>query len=217
MNISEDIQTTISGYSGEDFINQFEEICGNLSQKYSILCFAIIIYDETNPEFRKIFRDKDYWDALVKSSAERLLVFTLKDSIETEYETQMHLMTSFNAVSPSKSKSYSKLLNKVFGDKARLAYPSVLFFQIENGSVSNYRLIPLSRKSVWDSCVSLQDLFKSISDVLDKILPENFCNKDEIFELIKSELLRQKYTMYILRGPMIISDLIGIIKNLTLS
>ena len=217
MNISEDIQTTISGYSGEDFINQFEEICGNLSQKYSILSFAIIIYDETNPEFRKIFRDKDYWDALVKSSAERLLVFTLKDSIETEYETQMHLMTSFNAASPSKSKSYSKLLNKAFGDKARLAYPSVLFFQIENGSVSNYRLIPLSRKSVWDSCVSLQDLFKSISDVLDKILPENFCNKDEIFELIKSELLRQKYTMYILRGPRIISDLIGIIKNLTLS
>lgn len=209
---NEEIQKKVSNYSAEDFVTQFEKICANFAHEFSILSFAIVIYDESNPEFRKIFRDKDYWDALVKASGERLIIFTLKDSPKEKHKTSKSFIASFNGGSYPKTISYSNLLNKVFGSKRVIIYPSVLLFQIYNGSIYNYHLIPLPEKNEYNSFADLQKLIKLISDVLDKIDPENYGNLNEIFNLIESELLRQKFNMWILKGPKIVSDLLKILR-----
>ena len=209
------LRSKIQATSGDGFIENILTFCNEL-EKEQILTFGFIVYDETTPEFRKILRDKDYWEALDRASGENMLVFALSDQKETEYEvdTRMHLMTSFSPSQPTKTKSYSHLLHKVFDKDSTLVYPSVLFFQVYQGSIYDIRLVPLKRGDTWNSMHQVQNLFESIATVLSNIAPENYGNRREIFEQVKNELLNQKYTMYILNGPKKISDFIGIVKNL---
>jgi hypothetical protein len=72
----------------------------------------------------------------------------------------------------------------------------------------------LRNGTVEDSFAAVQQLFTSIAKVLDQIAPENYQNCKEIFELVKDDLLNQKYTMYIIKGPKVLADFIGMVKNL---
>ena len=40
----------------------------------------------------------------------------------------------------------NKLIKKYFGNEINVKYPSVLFFQVQNSNVSDYRLIQLDQK-----------------------------------------------------------------------
>jgi hypothetical protein len=209
-------RSTIARYSGEKFIDNLPRICKDLHNELGVLTFGIIVYDETTPELRKILRDKDYWDALDKASGDRMVIFSLIDRVEREYNRSIGLMVAGRPSYSDKCKSYSHLLKELFGNEALLVYPYVIFFQVVGEQIHDYRLVPLKRKDVWESTKAIQDLFSSISDVLNNVLPEYYGNRREIFELVKSDLLRQEYKVYILQGPKKLSDFVGIIKNLVL-
>lgn len=212
----ENIRSHIRALNGDDFVSSLTTVCNNLQRDHNILTFGFIIYDETTPQYRKLLRDKDYWEALDRISGDKMMVFSLSDKVDSrsEGDNMMHMMTSFTPSRSSKTKSYSHLLNKVFDDEALLVYPSVLFFQVFEGNIYNYRLVPLRRGTIEESFAAVQNLFESIAKVLDQIAPENYRNCREIFELVKDDLLNQKYTMFILKGPKVLADFIGIVKNL---
>jgi len=212
----EEIRSHIRSLNGEEFVSSLTTICDNLQKQHNILTFGFIIYDETTPQYRKLLRDKDYWEALDRISGNKMMVFALSDKVVSIWEgnNTFELMTAFSPSRSSKTKSYSHLLNEVFDDEARLVYPSVLFFQVFEGNIYNYRLVPLRRGTVEESFAAVQKLFESIAKVLDQIAPENYQNCREIFELVKDDLLNQKYTMYILKGPKVLADFIGVVKNL---
>lgn len=212
----EEIRSQIRSLTGEEFISSLTTICDNLQKQNNILTFGFIIYDETTPQYRKLLRDKDYWEALDRISGDKLMVFALSDKVDSMWEgnNTFELMTAFSPSRSSKTKSYSHLLSEVFDDQALLVYPSVLFFQVFAGEIYKYRLVPLRRGTVEESFSAVQKLFESIAKVLDGIASENYNNYREIFELVKDDLLNQKYTMYILKGPKVLADFIGIVKNL---
>lgn len=212
----EKLRAKIRNLDGDEFITSIISLCSDLQSHHNILTFGFIIYDETTPEYRKVLRDKDYWEALDRTSGDKMMIFALSDKADSRTEglDTVEFMTSFRPTKKIKTKSYSHLLAAVFKDESLLVYPSVLFFQVYNGLIFNYRLVPLQRGDIWDSFSSVQGLFKSISQALERIAPENYQNYREIFEQVREELLRQKYTMYILNGPKTLADFIGLIKNL---
>lgn len=212
----DEIRANIRSLHGEDFISFLTTICCNLQKQHNILTFGFIIYDETTPQYRKVLRDKDYWEALDKISGDKMMIFALSDKVNSrsEGDNMMHMMTSFTPSRSTRTKSYSHLLNEVFDNEALLVYPSVLFFQVFEGNIYNYRLVPLRRGTVEESFAAVQKLFESIAKVLEQIAPENYQNYREIFELVKDDLLTQKYTMFILNGPKALADFIGVVKNL---
>src|SRR5271157_6144751 len=183
METIEAFKSRIREISGEDFADNLLTFCNDL-EKDQILTFGFIIYDETTPEFRKILRDKDYWEALDRASGDKMMVFALSDKRETKYETDnsIQFLTAFNQSRPSKTKSYSHILNEVFRNESLLVYPSILFFQVYQGEIYDVRFVPLKRGDVWNSMHEVQKLLESIAKVLTRITPENYGNRREIFE-----------------------------------
>lgn len=210
-------KTSIENTDPEQFLDHFEELCTRLQKERGFLAFAMIIYDETIPEMKKALRDKDFWKALDKTSGNRLIVFTLRDQEEqeTKINTTLELMTAMPMNRREDfGKRYSKILKTLFQDESLLAYPSVLFFQVVDSTISEYRLVPLSRGTHWEIFQRLQTLLGSIAEILSKVTIENFKNKREIFCLIVDELKRQKLTIYITQGPKKVADFVSILRTL---
>jgi hypothetical protein len=210
-------KTPIENTTPGQFLNQFEDLYVRLQRDRGFLAFAMIIYDETIPEMKKALRDKDFWMALDKTSGYRLIVFTLRDKEEHEYkpDNTSRLMTAMPMNSHEDyGKRYSKILKTLFQDEALLAYPSVLFFQVVDGTISKYSLVPLSRGTQWEVFQRLQNLLGSIAEVLCRVTPENYKNKREIFNLIVDELKRQKLTLFITQGPKRVADFVSILRTL---
>ena len=197
-----EIRSQIESLSGEDFVYQIEDICANLQKEKDVLFFGFIIYNEETPEYRKVLQDPDYWDAIHHSSGDRMLVFALDDNVETEYEvdTSIKMLTEFSPSGSTKSKSYSNVIEELFGKEVKIGYPSVLFFQIVDDEVYYYRLVPLNREKPRESTKNIQDLLNKISSVLDKVEEENFENRREIFRLVDEKLRSDKIKTYVLEG-----------------
>lgn len=211
-----EIRSQIKSLSGEDFVSQIEDICADLQKEQDILFFGFIIYNEETPEYRKVLRDPDYWDALHHSSGDRMLVFALEDNVETEYkvDTSVEMLTEFSPSGSTKSKSYSNVIEELFGKEVRIGYPSVLFFQIVDDEVYDYRLVPLNRGEPRESMKNVQDLLNKISNVLDKVEEENFDNRREIFRLVDEKLRSDKVKTYVLEGAKKLIEIINPLSKL---
>lgn len=216
----EKIKTKIRQLHGKNFISSMLNLCEELQSDYNVLIFSFIIFDDTTPEIRKILKDTYWWKALDLASGDRMMVFAMSDEIETKsnnsYSNTMHLMTNFNQSRPSKTKSYSHILKKIFDNETMLTYPSVLFFQVYDNEIYNYRLVPLKRGGVTDSALSIQKLFESISKVLNKIELENIHNYKEIYNLVEDELIDQNYRIFLLNGPWKLATFIEIVRKMLL-
>ncbi len=204
----------IADYTGREFLDNFERICANLYTELKVLTFAFILYDENAPEFRQLLRDPDYWDALDAASGDHMVVFTLSDKRKTKLHYEVRMLTEFTGSSQSPGKSYSEVMKTLFDSDSPPVFPSVLFFQVTDGVISDYRLVPLRRRTVYESFRAIQDLFQAMSNVLNGVAPQFYGNQKEIFQLIRAELLNRDFTMRILRGPRMLIDLIGQIKKI---
>lgn len=205
----------IAKYTGEEFLDRMPKLCKELHTKLGVLTFAFILYDDSTPNFRKMLRDSDYWDALDKASGDNMVVFTLKDERKQEVKTTIDMLTAFSGTSRDKTKSHSRLLKTIFGSDALPTFPSVLLFQVVGTEIQDYRLVPVSRGTVSESAARLQELFKAISGVLTAVEEQFYGNQRQIFELVKNELLNRKFRMLIFRGPKLLADFIDAVRNLT--
>ena len=209
------IKSHIRSLDREEFVSSLPAICDNLQKEHNILLFGFIIYDESMPQYRKFARDPVYWRALEKISGDKMMVFALSDKVDSRWDgnDEYQPLTSFGPPRFSRTKSCSRLLKEVFADESLLVYPSVLFFQVVEGIIYNYRLVPLRGSTVEESFSAVQGFFEVIAKILAKISPENYQDYRVIFELVKNDLLNKKYKILILRGPTALADFIGIVKD----
>ena len=178
----------ISDMSGEKFLANSLEICKQIQDRYQVLAFAFIIFDEQNPQIRKVLRDNDYYEALSAASGDRLLVFTIADGRKTD---SMKMLVEIDGTKKEIRQSYSEVLTSVFGNPIDIKYPAVLFFQFVADNTTKGCLVDLGQESVEESARNLQNLLKSISKVLDGVSEEYFGNKKEILDLVNAEVERQ--------------------------
>ena len=143
-------------------------------------------------------------DALDKTSGPHFEVFALRDIEDHKVEVDSRI-ESMTAASLSRSRSrgyyFSHLLKDYFGeDKTKLAYPSFLLFLAEHGRVKYCRLIPFRRASIEDMFDRLSALFSAIAIGIEDVGGPTV-SSDVLWEHLKTELLKLKYTLYIQNAP----------------
>jgi len=189
--------------TADELVRYLLDLCSQ-SSRSGVVAFGCIVYDETTAEVRKLFKDEDYWDALDAASGPSFEVFAVKD--ETKYGQDVsNTIELLTAASMSRSRSrgyyFSRLLKEYFHEeKTALAYPSVIVFLVENGSVTHCRLIPLSRGTLEEMFLRLQQLFRDISESIEQWRVKGGSSSD-LWKIMKERLLDKKYTVYIERAP----------------
>ena len=201
--------------SGKLPAQQLSQNLIKLCQEQPVTLFGALVYDESSVEFRKLLIDPHYWDALSLASGENFEIFAVQDEEEYHEDYVMEMMTS---VSMGRSKSrgyyYSRLLKEYFGaEKTRLAYPSLLLFVISGKKIVRTRLIPFRRDTVENIFQRLQDLFSRVATVLNNWKSTDGVSVDALWKLLKEELLRAKYNLYIQHAPTDIKQAIDGLVN----
>src|SRR5690606_4642301 len=127
------------------------------------LAFAFILYDFENPQISKILDDRHYWLSLNGISGRYLTVFSFhyKPKIRKKKHPFSNSENRFDylkdiANTPDPSSDNNQLIAKYFGNLSNLKYPSVLFFQVHNGSVIDSELIQLDQSHIEDSFSELK-------------------------------------------------------------
>jgi len=223
----EDFRATINILDGKEFIESLPKICADMHNELGILTFGMIIYDQSNPEVRKLLRDSDYWAALEKTSGDRMVIFCLQDRIEPLTSISAILMRKvlvrlksvgilsfFQTPFDDLGESCSYIMKRLFDHETVLVYPSVIFFQVAGDEISDYCFVPLERHDVYHSYKEMNELFQCVAGVLTNITPPNFGNRKEIFNLIKDKLLTRKYALSVLRGSKHVGELVSILRNM---
>jgi hypothetical protein len=89
-----------------------------LCKRPGVTAFGAVIYDEKSVALRKLFRDRDYWDALDKASGPNFEVFAVRDT-ESHATQDAGVLERMTAATLSRSQSrgfyFSNLLNDYFG------------------------------------------------------------------------------------------------------
>lgn len=201
----------------DDIAIHFISDCKKLSEDYDLLTFAFIIYNNTNPEIVKLLRDDDYWLALDITSGDRLMVMELCDKSNENHSgnnLESKIIDNYKPrIESSKAQvNYTEFMNALFGESFVPIYPSIIFFQIFNNTIHEYKVITLPEKVKGESFTYLKKLFISIDSVLKYVKKENYKNKIEIFQLVEQELKNSKLKYYIAKGPKLLTELLSVIS-----
>lgn len=190
------INTEGTGSSYNQFEKEFFRICNQHRDEDKAIVFAFILYDFENPQISKILNDADYWLSLNAISGDYLTVFSLHYKPEDTKARLMEIMKAKMSFGTSKemhtiptfqnpSSETNKLIKKYFGDDIKVKYPSVLFFQTNKETISNYRLIQLDENQLEASFLELKKYIKVAAEALHLVNRENKNNTDELFNRIR--------------------------------
>jgi hypothetical protein len=193
------------GYEG--FENRFLDICKKHLETERALAFAFILYDFENPQMSKVLNDPDYWLSLNAISGNCLTVFSLHYKPKKMYKElfkksfgdvnkEMRTIPTFD----NPSKDANKLIKKYFGEDIDIKYPSVIFFQVVDNTVSDYRLIQLDESQIENSFLELKKYIKVAVDALIQIEPSNRNNLKEIFDLVDMNVKAERQSIVAKRG-----------------
>ena len=185
-------------YEYETFYERFIEICDEHKKQHRAMAFAFILYDFRNPQIAKVLRDDDYWFSLNAISGEYLTVFSLnynptKANIQKMMRERISggpttkWLTSVDVNPFALEENSNSLIKKYFGD-TNVKYPSVLFFQVDNGEIIDYSLIQLDEKDIQRAFQELQNYIISAVDTLKLITEENKHNHKQIFSNLESSV-----------------------------
>jgi len=198
------IRNAIGNLTSDELKKYLLEICEQ-SMKSGVVSFGTIIYDESTVEIKKLLKDEDYWDALDYASGPHFEIFAIKD--EEDYQVEFtqdiqFITTSSMPRSRSRRSYFSKVLKEYFNEEnTRLAYPSFLYFLVENGEVTKCRLIPFKRASIEEMFRNFQKLFMSISQTINEWKKMEGISAINLWEMLKERLLEENYTLYIQHPP----------------
>lgn len=196
------------GFDEKSLEKHILEICKEHKANGRALAFAFIIYDFDDHTIPKILQDKTYWSALDKISGKDLSIFYINSQddyynqrqIEIEIDYKRKTKTSTvpeNAfaclvpITPDPLLKINKSLNlkKLFGIDENLETPMVIFFQVDDTfHVSDSIIVGLKKDKLEDAFLELRNHIEKAVKALKNVLPENYDNHQEIFNLIKAEL-----------------------------
>lgn len=183
------------GSSYEQFEKEFLNICNAHRNDDNALVFAFLLYDFENGQIAKILNDPDYWLSLNAISGNFLTVFSLhykatdmkdklmemmKQKMNSGANKEMGMIPTFQ----NPSSDTNNLIKKYFGNNIEIKYPSVLFFQVKNNAVSDYRLVQLDEKQIEAGFLELRKYIEAAANALNKVNRENKNNVDELFSLV---------------------------------
>lgn len=174
------------------FKSKFLAICKSHKMQNRASAFAFIIYDLSNPQIAKILHDPIYWNSLDEISGRHLTVFSLLDStLDRQIKEKTNLKSirmSFNAVKVNTTESpklgYVQLAEKFFGG-LEIKSPSILFFQVNDESISDHFIIELKESKIEEGFEEIKKLIDSSVRAVAGIKPENRANYNEIFNVLK--------------------------------
>ena len=181
------------------------DLCEEHRAQDRALAFAFLIYDFRSPQIIKVLEDIDYWNALNLISGKWLSVYYIH-SREKKFAEDLAAATSierrgmysiatkepFSHVVPM-LKSYLSL-----NDDVNL--PSILFFQVQGGLISDYFLVELSEESIEKSFIELKDYIKVAVERLKMIAHENYENSQPIFNSLKQGVESTKFRKVLFRN-----------------
>jgi hypothetical protein len=155
--------------------------------------FGIIMLTTEHGTLRKYLNEREYWEQLDKRTGDRWLVFITQDSGKAKPDSstggkkqKIGYDSKIEELSGHSHDENIRLLDW-FGLKETDLPCLVVFQVIENNSTIPYR-VKLKGDSEQVIDKELREICGRVSKVLQKISPENFSNKTEIFQLVKSEL-----------------------------
>jgi hypothetical protein len=205
------INTEDRGSSYEQFEKEFLNICDQHHNDNRALVFAFLLYDFENYQIAKILDDAHYWISLNAISGDYLTVFSLHYKAEDMKKKIMEMMQrkmnqttdkefSMIATYGNPSLDTNKLIKKYFGNEINVKYPSVLFFQVQNSNVSDYRLIQLDQKEIEASFLELKKYIEVAAKALQEVNRENKNNVNEIFNLVDESVAGIRLGIQIKKG-----------------
>lgn len=186
---------------GDQLARHLLELCA----RPGVTAFGSLIYDESTVALRKLFRDRDYWDALDKASGPHFEVFAIRDTEDIERDESESVFEMMTAASLNRSRSrsyyFSRLLKEYFGvDKTTLAYPSLLLFLVEQGRVKYCRLIPFRAPSIEGAFEGVSTMLSAIASGIEEAGGPT-AGADVVWEHLKTKLLSLEYSVYIQHPP----------------
>lgn len=205
------INTEDRGSSYEQFEKEFLNICNQHRNDKNALVFAFLLYDFENYQIAKILDDPHYWISLNAISGNYLTVFSLHYKAEDIKQKIMEMMQ--NRMNRSAEKGFgmiptdvnpsletNRLIKKYFGDEIIVKYPSVLFFQVQNSNVSDYRLIQLDQREIEAAFLELKKYIEVAAKALHEVNRENKHNVKEIFSLVDQSVAGIRQGIQIKKG-----------------
>ncbi len=194
----------IGSLSPDELHKYLLELCVQ-SNYAGVILFGVLVYDERSAEIRHLLLDDKYWDALDIISGPDLEIFAIRDEQKSRYESSgvIEMMTAMSSSrTRGRTKYFSRLLKEYFGeDDTRLSYPSLILFTLETGNIYKCWLIPLSSGTIDSTFDQLRDLFSIIATVINNWREIGDQPVSKLLELLKENLLNEKYTLYIQNTP----------------
>jgi len=191
--------------NADDFSNGITDLCEKHREQNRALAFAFLIYDFCNPQIIKVLNDIDYWNALNIISGKWLSIYYIHSSdknfgedltaaskIETRGMHPIRTNEPFCHTLPM-LKRYLALDNDV-------SLPSILFFQVEDGLVSDYFLVELSEESIEKSFIEFKNHINAAVERLKMVAPENYDNSQPIFNSLKEGVESTKFRKALFRN-----------------
>jgi hypothetical protein len=199
-------------FDEESFKDFLIQTCRQHKSEGRALAFAFIVYDFDSHTITDILEKKNYWNTLDKISGKTLSVFYInsQDSYykrrqEQIYEDELRQrdrnsksgMISFLVPitrKPTPTDNAIGFVKSEFELDDNIKTPFVLFFQIDNDdNISDSFIVGLKQDRLEEAFLELRDYIQNAVESLSKVLPENYKNHQEIFNLIKSGVESGKF------------------------
>ncbi|MBD3376700.1 hypothetical protein GF406_16815 [candidate division KSB1 bacterium] len=191
------------------FLKHLEKL---ISGDMEALVFAFIVYDKKAPFIRNILENKNYLDALHYDSGERLAVYYLEDDQE-QADSDDHLIYLVERPdNETLQSSYSRILNLITRKPISTPWPFLVIYQVVNEDISDFMIVQIDEKSDAETFNQLDHYLKLVAYAIKNVSKENFCNREEIFELVKKEFKNEKAWISIKKGIKFTKDLIPFIS-----
>ena len=192
------------GYQFKTFESDFFHICDSHRKEERALFFAFILYDFTSPHVLKMLDDQDYWIALDKISGNKLSVFS--------FHTPPWIISSRckkTQIKIDPEDNTQTILSKYFDVDGNISYPSLLFFQVEKQAIIDHFWLKVRSEKIEDVFVEIKRSIIAAVESIKNVLPENYNNSQEIFNLVKRGLddkkIKTLMSKAIKRAPDVVS------------
>lgn len=182
------------------------ELCQEHREKGRALAFAFLAYDFDNHTVQQIIDSKVYWTALDSISGHYLSIFYIntQDSYFKKRQREIYneeiraqrraakngyiqLMRPITLKSTPLDKSVDFLKKELSLDES-LRTPFILFFQIDGDDIIDSLVISLKEEKLEEAFLELKRNIGAAVEAVSRVTADNFGNRQEIFDLIKSEI-----------------------------
>lgn len=157
------------GCTFAEFEERVLQICEQHQREQRACAFAFIINDARSPHLEQVLRDSAYWTALDAISGKALTVFSVFAGTlrrEDAFAPEDHAADMRRIEQGTR-----RVLDSHFG-LTELTFPSVLFFQVDDGKVSASRLVKLKARGLLQAYLELEGLLQlaaqAVSDSIGK-------------------------------------------------